>query len=179
MEEALGGYIFFYTYGPFFILPLISGFLIDTEIEWTDDIRVLFLGIFFCVLFFIWTVVLLSRSLPRHPSGMVWFYRVLGAAIVAPIFAFMCIGYFTFWNAVSGSGEKVLVSGPVVHMEVGTAGRLTGKPRYITIRHNGRDIKLTVSPQEYSALSLGQTYYREMKLGGLGYYYNWGSSWWK
>lgn len=110
---------------------------------------------------------------------MVWFYRVLGAAITAPIFAFMCIGNFAFWNAVSGSGEKMLVSGPIVHMEAGTANRYTGKPRYITIHHDGRNIQLTVPSEEYAALSVGQTYYREMKLGGRGYYYNWGSSWWK
>lgn len=105
---------------------------------------------------------------------------MLGAIVSAVLFSFMCgIGYFTFWNAVSGSGEKILVSGPIVRMEIGTGGRFMGKPYFINVHHKDRNIGLTVPSEEYAELSVGQTYYREMKLGGVGYYYNWGSSWWK
>ncbi|SFW40685.1 hypothetical protein SAMN05216414_1443 [Nitrosovibrio sp. Nv17] len=54
-----------------------------------------------------------------------------------------------------------------------------GKPHFVTFHYNERNIEVTVPSEEYATLSPGQTYSREMKLGGLGYYYNWGSKWWK
>lgn len=178
--EALNGYLFFYTDGLLiFTIPFFASYFIDTEIDWSEDKRVYCLYAIFFFLFFVKWMILFSRTLPKHPPMLIRIYRLLGSTAFAAVFSFMCIEYFPFWNAVSGSGEKILVSGPVIHMEVGTANRYTGKPRYITIHHDGRDIQLTVPPEEYAALKVGQTYYREMKLGGLGYYYNWGTSWWK
>lgn len=180
IEEALGGYILLFVFCPFFVIPIIALGFIDTEILVTDDKRVSYVTAFLFIFFFIMMMILLARSLPQKPSSLTWVYRVFGAIVCAVFFSYICgMGYFTFWNTVSGSGEKMLISGPVVHLGVGMGNRYTGKPRYITIPYNGRDIKLTVSAQEYAALSVGQMYYREMKLGGLGYYYNWGSSWWK
>jgi hypothetical protein len=179
MEEALGGYAFFYTIFPFLIIPLLSGYSIDTEAQWDEDNRINFITAFFFILFFIIVVTLLSRSIPRQPSSSIKFYRFIGSIISAGVLSLGTIWYFPFWNAVSSNGEKVLVRGLISHMDISQGGRYIGRPHYITIRYHERDIKLTVSPQEYENLNLGQTYSREMKLGGLGYYYNWGSSWWK
>jgi hypothetical protein len=49
----------------------------------------------------------------------------------------------------------------------------------ITIHYGNRDVMLTVTPQEFAQLHVGDEYSREMKLGGLGYYYTWGLAFWK
>lgn len=185
MEEVLGGYVLCFVIGPFFVVPIYALGFIDTEAVAansliTDDERVFYVTVFFFILFFIINIILFSRSLPQKPSLLIRIYRLLGAAIFAVFFSYICgIGYFIFWNAVSGNGKKTLVSGPIVHMEIQRSTLYTGKPYYITLRYENRDVKLTVPPEEYAQLSPGQTYYREMHLGGLGYYYNWGSKWWK
>jgi hypothetical protein len=177
--EALNGHLFFYEGLLIFVIPLFSGYFIDTESEWFEDKRVYFLWAVLFILLFIKWMFLFSRTLPKRPSVLIKIYRTLGSIFIAALLSFICTPYFSFWNAVSGSGEKILIGGPIIHMKVETASRYYGKPRRITILHNGRNITLTVPPEEYENLSLGQTYSREMRLGGLGYYYNWGSSWWK
>lgn len=179
-DEVLGGYVTVFVIAPFLVIPGFALGLIDTEILVNDDKRVSYVSMIFFILFFLIMMILLSRSLPRKPSLSVQFYRMLGSAISAAVLSYICgIGYFLFWNTISGSSEDVLVSGPIVRMEVGTGGRFMGKQHFVSIYYDERDVKLTVAPEEYKQLSLSQTYFREMKLGGLGYYYNWGSSWWK
>lgn len=120
--EALNGYLFFYTDGlVIFCIPFFAGYFIDTESEWFEDKKVSFLWAVFFLLFFIKWIVLFSRTLPKHPPLLIRIYRLLGSTAFAVMFSFLCTLYFPFWNAVSGSGEKVLVGGPIVHMKVETA----------------------------------------------------------
>jgi len=49
----------------------------------------------------------------------------------------------------------------------------------ITVNYEDREVRLTVTPQEFNQLKVGDVYSREMKLGGLGYYYTWGLAFWK
>jgi hypothetical protein len=180
MDEVLGGYILCFVIGPFFVIPGFALWFIDTENKVGDDERIYYVTVGFFILFFVLMMVLLSRSLPQKPSLSIQFYRVLGAAISAAFFSLICgMGYFIFWNAISGSGKSELVSGPIIQMRIDSGGRFYGKPYFVTFRYNGRDMEVTVPSQEYSTLNIGQTYYRDMRPGGLGYYYNWGSKWWK
>jgi hypothetical protein len=180
IEEALGGYILCFVIGPFFVIPGFALWFIDSENQLEYDKRILYITACFFILFFVLMMVLLSRSLPQKPSLSILFYRMLGSAISAALFSYICgIGYFIFWNAISGNGETEVVKGPITHMKVGAGGRFMGNPNFVSIHYDKRDIVLTVPSEEYKNLSLGQTYSREMKLGGLGYYYNWGSKWWK
>lgn len=165
--------------GSLFLIPILAVALIDTDVFMFSDEGVPYITTFFFVPFLILLIRFLSRSLPQN-SLLARIWQAFGCAVFAAFCAYLCgIGYFSFWNAVTGNGETVLVSGPVVHMEAGKRGGVFGNPLYITIHHDGQNIKLTVPPEEYAELGLRQTYYRGMKLGGQGYYYNWGSSWWK
>ena len=88
------------------------------------------------------------------------------------------MGYFNFVNALTGSSQPVLVSGPITEIKA-ESGRWAGKLHNITIHYGSRDVMLTVAPQEFASLKTGEVYSREMKLGGLGYYYTWGLAFWK
>ncbi|MBN9123768.1 MAG: hypothetical protein BGO99_00915 [Nitrosospira sp. 56-18] len=178
--EALNGYLFFYLDCSFFVIPGFALWFIDSENQLEYDKRIFYVTAGFFILFFVKWMILFSRTLPVRPSILIRIYRLIGSISFAALFSFVCgIGYFIFWNAITGSGEPVLVKGPIVHMKVGTGGRLMRNPYFVSVHYGGRDIELTLPPKEYGNLSLGQTYSREMKLGGLGYYYNWGSKWWK
>jgi hypothetical protein len=59
------------------------------------------------------------------------------------------------------------------------SGRWAGKLHNITVHYGDRDVMLTVTPQEFDQLKIGEMYSREMKLGWLGYYYTWGLAFWK
>lgn len=180
LEEALGGYVTFFVIGPFFVIPGCVFCFIDSENQIEKDERVFYTSILFLVIFFVLMITLLSRSLPQKPSFLIQIYRVTGSAVSAILFSYICgLSYFIFWNAISGEGEPALISGPVSQMEIGSGGRFMGKPHFVTFHYHGRDIEVTVPSEEYARLEIGQTYSREMKLGGLGYYYNWGSKWWK
>jgi hypothetical protein len=180
IEEALGGYILCFVIGPLFVIPGFALWFIDSENQLEYDKRIFYVTAGFFILFFLIMMILLSRSLPQKPSLSIQFYRVLGSVISAAFFSYVCgIGYFIFWNAISGDNGSVMISGPIIQMKVGAGGRFMGNPYFVSIHYDKRDIELTVSSEEYKNLSLGQTYSREMRLGGMGYYYNWGSKWWK
>lgn len=178
--EALNGYLFFYLDCPFYVIPGFALWLIDSENQLEYDKRIFYVATGFFILFFVKWMVLFFRTLPMHPPILIRIYRVMGSAVFATISSLVCgMGYFIFWNAISGNGETVVVKGPIIYMKVGAGGRFMGNPHFVSIHHDERDIELTVPSEEYKNLSLGQTYSREMKLGGMGYYYSWGSKWWK
>lgn len=162
-----------------FLAPSIFGmFAIDDEAGiWEGRATHFFLAIIF-ITFFILNLLLFFRLIPKRPSLPIKVVRVLVAVAVAAILSVVSGGYVSLWNALSGSNEKILVSGPVIHLKAGS-GRWVGKVHNATIRYDGRDIELIVASQEFSKVREGDTYERWMKLGGLGYYYTWGLPWWK
>lgn len=178
MDDTLGGYSFFVFVFPFLVPAWISLFVLDGEMGSMEDKRVEYFFAVFFVMFFFEELFVFSRSLPKRPSLGIKIIRVLGAATFAALFAFFGQFYFSLWNALTGSDENILVSGPVVHMEV-SSGRWAGKVHYATINYGGRDVTLILTTQEYARLREGETYERQMKLGGLGYYYTWGVPWWR
>ena len=177
MDDALGNITLWYVIFPY-MLPSFFGMLaIDTELAIGDVSFKFALAIFFTP-FFLWILVLFSRTLPKRPSVSIKLLRVLGAAAFAVFFSLGGFGYIAIWNALTGSKEEILVSGPVVHLKA-ESGRWAGKLHNITIHSGGRDVMITVTPQEFSEIKAGDIYGRKMKLGGLGYYYTWGLAYWK
>jgi hypothetical protein len=60
------------------------------------------------------------------PPLLIRIYQVVGSTAFTAMFSFLCTLYFPFWSAVSGSGEKVLDGGSIVHVKVETASRYYG-----------------------------------------------------
>ena len=88
------------------------------------------------------------------------------------------MGYVNFWNAFTGSSDDIWVSGPVVKLR-SYSGRYAGAQHKVTLHYGDRDIELSVPRKQYEMLREGDMYGRNMKRGGLGYYYTWGIAWWK
>ncbi|WP_177257331.1 hypothetical protein [Nitrosovibrio sp. Nv17] len=120
-DEVLRRYVLFFVVGPFFLSPIFALAFIDTDIFALSDERIFYIAVFFFfILLLLLMIPLFLRSLPQKPSLVIWIYRTFGLAVFAAFCAYLSgIGYFPFWNAVSSSGESVLVSGPVVHMMIG------------------------------------------------------------
>lgn len=178
IEDALGGCSLFLFEVPLLTPTVVSMLVIDGEFGWTNDRRVQFIYAFFFVVFFVKWMFVFSRTLPKRPSPFLRVVRLIGAAAIAGLFSFFAVWYFQVWNVLASSGEEVYVTGQVVHMEAGSA-RWLGKAHYVSVGYGGRSVMLTVSPEEYARLRVGDRYGRSMRIGGLGYYYKWGTSWWK
>jgi hypothetical protein len=160
-----------------FLVPSFLGLIaIDSEAAGGDIAIKWAFSIFFVPM----TVVflLLAFSLPREPLLQWRIFRVACALISAAIITYVSMGYFDFVNVLTGSKQPVLVSGTITKMKA-ESGRWAGKLHNITVRYGDRDIMLTVTPKEFDQLKIGEVYSREMKLGGLGYYYAWGLAFWK
>ncbi|MES2354407.1 MAG: hypothetical protein V4568_08375 [Pseudomonadota bacterium] len=128
-----------------------------------------------------WFIVLLwvgSHCLPKQASIPIQLGRAIIALIAAIVLSYVSLGYFILYNAATGSNEQTLVSGPIVKKRSYSA-RYAGNQSEITIQYQGRNVTLSVTKQEYAVLKDGDVYARKMKLGGLGYYYNWGIAAWK
>ena len=177
MDDLLGDRIFWYTVTPLLGPSLACLVLIDTEAAAGNTLWKYSVLLFFPPMF-LGGLVLAAHALPRKPSPTDKLLRVFGAFSVAAIYSLLCTGYLLLANVLTGSPQPVLVSGPVTEMKA-ESGRYTGKLHNITVHYDDRDIKLTVTPQEFVQLRVGEVYSREMKLGGLGYYYTWGLAFWK
>lgn len=177
INDTLEGYLGWLPLLPVLLPSSIGMFMIDSEAGWGEAGIKFGFAIFF-VPYLLWYLLLFSRSLPKDPPISIKLVRVLGAMGGAAVISFFGFGYYSLLNALTGPDEKVWVSGPVKEMNA-ESGRWVGKVHEITIRHDGRNVQLTVTPEVFSELRKGEFYGREMKLGGLGYYYTWGVAWWK
>lgn len=177
MDDLLGDRIFWQVAVPSLAPSFIGMIAIDSETAGGDVALKWAFGIFF-VPMFIGLLVLASHALPKKPSLVIKLLRVVGALIFSAAFSYASMGYLNIANALTGSNQPVLVSGPITEMKA-ESGRWAGKLHDITVRYGDRDVMLTVTPQEFARLKIGEVYSREMKLGGLGYYYTWGLAFWK
>ena len=176
-DDLLGDRVFWYGMLPFIAPSFACMVLIDSEIALGDLAIKITLGVVGIPLATVF-LLLNSRCLPRDDAFMFKAARVVFALVAAGTLSFVSLGYVSLWNALTGSGEQVLVRGPVVSMKAESA-RWLGREYLVTIQHGGRAVELSILPQEYATLKPGDTYNKMMKLGGLGYYYSWGLAYWK
>ena len=177
-DDLLGDRVFWYgIFFPFIVPSFACMVLIDSEIALGSEATKIALGVFGIPMTIVF-LLLNSRCLPRDPGAMFQVLRVVLVLLMAGVYSFSAIGYVSLWNALTGSGEAVLVRGPVVSMKAEGA-RWLGREYLVTIQHGGRAVELSILPQEYATLQPGDTYNKLMKLGGLGYYYSWGLAYWK
>jgi hypothetical protein len=69
-------------------------------------------------------------------------------------------------------------------LKPGTGTGRYNTPPSVIVHHNGRDVELVVTPEDYMAIEQSRfqgqkslTLYWELKSGGLGYYYQYKWSW--
>lgn len=174
-QDKIFWFLFIIPYG---LLSFGGMVLIDAEHGSISNVVFkLAVEVFFLPWFiFIWAIA--AHSLPKKPSIQIKVFRLVIAVVYALVAALAGAGYFNLTNALTGSNQPVLVSGPITEMKA-ESGRWAGKLHNITVRYGDRDVMLTVTPQEFAQLKTGEMYSREMKLGGLGYYYTWGLAFWK
>ena len=177
MDDLLGDRMFWYVGVPLLAPSFLSNVLIDTEAAGGDALWKYSMLVFFAPIF-IGLLVLANHALPKTPSTLIKALLVFAAFSFAAAGSYANMGYFLLANALTGSNQPALVSSPVTEMKA-ESGRWTGKLHNITIHYGDRDVMLTVTPQEFASLRTGEVYSREMKLGGLGYYYTWGLAFWK
>jgi hypothetical protein len=177
LDDVLGTKTCIYIVLPLLVPAFLGTVLIDSE-NALGKVVVQLAFEFFFVPIFITSLWLSAHCLPKVPSIAIWLGRAILALFCAAIFSYLANGYFVLWNALTGQHEEILVSGKVVKME-SHSGRYAGNQSNITIQYGGRDIELTVTSATYSVLKIGDVYEQKMKLGGLGYYYNWGLAVWK
>ncbi|WP_214172613.1 hypothetical protein [Geoanaerobacter pelophilus] len=96
--------------------------------------------------------------------------------IVAPVLGgvlltYGSIGYFNFANALTGSDEPVVVSGPIVK-KADSSGRM-GPSTYLYVHFEGREIHLSVPLKDWKSYKVGDIYSLTMYRGGFGYFYRW------
>ena len=111
-------------------------------------------------------------STPRRSSAiapLVW--MVVWPVVGGIFFAYITIGMFVWYNALSGSPEIVLVHGPVTKKHVSSGRYVRG--RYLKIKFENREVVLGVPKQDYERTSIGDQYAVKMRRGGLGYFYQW------
>ena len=80
-------------------------------------------------------------TMPPNPGIYRKAWAVVAPIIVVLIYASGAMGYFIFANALTGSNEQILVSGPVVKKTSGYT-RFTGHSHYLTIDYAGRQVCL-------------------------------------
>lgn len=100
-------------------------------------------------------------------SKFIWFSFPVAATIV---FSLLLPGNLLWINAFSASWKDTIVQGPI------TQTRTQGKGRtsyFVIVSYNGHPVELKIHRKEYQQLNVGEVYSREMKLGGLGYYWDW------
>lgn len=114
----------------------------------------------------------------HSPAQFSPFWRCVSAVLFAVAAAGGGFGHFELVNAFSGSSIPAVVKGPVVKMEK-YSGRWIGTRRIVTIQFQDDELELSQTEEEYKNTKVGDTFGREMKLGGLGYYYRWGLAFWK
>lgn len=125
----------------------------------------------------------LSRALhgeaARHAADAVKAGKSNVFTIIGAVFATGAgFGYINLFNALTGDAEPTDVRGPIVALE-SYSGRWLGVRRLATVRHGGRNVQLSLNASEFAGLKVGDRYGREMRLGGLGYYYRWRVAYWK
>lgn len=104
------------------------------------------------------------RVVRRVPKVNFW----IGSIGTPPLMLLMSGGFVSLVNAGFPTGEHVSFHGPIVELQI-TGGRT--KNHCVTLRddHSGKEITLMTSSSEYSKLSIGDTYHREMEEGALGF----------
>lgn len=176
-EELLADRVFWKVMMPFFLPSFLVVVLSDTERALGNaaaEIALSWLGIPMAVVF----LLLNARCLPKDIHFLWKTLRIVFALMFAYVFSFGSMGYIVLWNAVTGSDQAVMVSGPVVNLK-SEGARWAGREYLVTIRHGGREVELSALPSEFAGLKRGDTYGKTMKLGGMGYYYAWGLGFWK
>lgn len=97
----------------------------------------------------------------------IWFSFPVAAVIA---FSLLLPGHLLWINAFSASWKDTIVQGPI------TQTRTQGKGRtsyFVIVSYNGHPVELKIHRKEYQQLNVGEIYSREMKRGGLGYYWEW------
>lgn len=170
--------IFWLLFIPYVMGALLGDCLVDGEVG--DRANVVFYWAL-TAFFLPWLAVvrlIQAHTLPRFPSIRRRVALFVVAVIYASVAATAGFGYMDVANALTGSASHAMVSGPVVSMK-SYSGGWSGRQRLITIHFENRDLDLTLTQEDYSNVRIGDIYSREMKLGGLGYYYKWGRAYWK
>jgi|APEBP8051072210_1049370.scaffolds.fasta_scaffold09393_1 uncharacterized membrane protein YfcA len=142
----------------------------DSMLEWA-------IGLFFLP----WLLVIHIIQSHTPPSKPSWSRRavlLLTAVVLATFASGAGFGYVNIINALTGSSNPTNVHGLIVDMKTYSAS-WAGTRRVVAVRYGTRDVVLSLTANEYAQLRLGNTYSREMFLGGLGYYYRWGRAFWK
>lgn len=163
--------LFWWVFIPFIATTLLEGFVLYEEnaagdwairmsLIWITPIAISIMG------------VLSYHAMPPHPGIYRKIWAVVGPIVAGLICAYGAMGYFLFANALTGSQEKILVSGPVVQKTTGYT-RFTGHSHYLTIGYAGRQVGFSVSKAEDDAHKIGDTYGQYMNRGGFGYFYRW------
>jgi len=163
---------------PYVIGSLLGAVLIDAEMSGSSDMMIYWSLVIF---FLPWLVIILliqAHTPPLSPSIQRRVVLFIVASAYASAVAAAGFGYINIANALTGSSTVVVVSGPVIDMRQYSAG-WSGPRRVITIHFENRDVKLSLELEEYNQIRIGDIYSRQMKLGGLGYYYQWGWAFWK
>lgn len=176
-DDLLGDKVFWYGMLPFIAPSFLGLVLTDNEKALGDaaaEIALLLFGIPMAVV----CLLLNARCLPKDIHFLWKTLRIAFALLFAFTLSFSSMGYIVLWNAVTGSDQAVMVSGPVVNLK-SEGARWAGREYLVTIRHGGREVKLSALPSEFAGLKRGDTYGKTMKLGGMGYYYSWGLGFWK
>jgi len=177
VDDLLGDKVFWYGMLPFIAPSFASLVFIDSEIALGNLAIKIALGVF-GIPMSIGFLLLNSRCLPRDHTIMFKAARVVTALFMAGTLSFVSMGYVVLWNAMTGSDNAVVVSGPVVSMK-NEGARWAGREYLVKIQHGERAVEMSITPREYATLKPGDTYGRTMKQGGLGYYYSWGQAFWK
>lgn len=170
--------IFWIVFFPYLFLSILGVWLIDAEMSPKSDKM---MGLSVPIFFLPWFVIILSiqaHTPPVYPSIQRRVFRFISAIVITVFAAGGGFGYINIANALTGSSTAVAVSGPIIEMKRYSAG-WSGPRRIITIHFENRDIKLSLKLEEYNQIKIGDIYSRQMKLGGLGYYYRWGLAFWK
>ncbi len=123
-------------------------------------------------------VLVLSYAIPW--IGMAGWRRTVSRAkaifapgLIAVVVLFTCGGVVNYANALLGTGQPIVFSGPITKL-TSTSGR-SGRGCYLVITETatGRTREFRITRQEYANLKVGYAYARRMHQGGLGYAYSW------
>lgn len=146
----------------------LAGFLFEAESAINDAVWPVIFGLGFSFLICLGFLAYSSYSLIGKQYGrFIWSFFPITAAV---FFSLVFSGYLFWFNAFSGSWSDVTVSGPITQIRSQGKGRTS---YYVKVNYNGRPVELSINWKEYQELRPGYIYAREMKLGGLGYYWNW------
>jgi hypothetical protein len=165
---------------PYAIISLaLAWFALEDEISDFADNRLILSELALFIPWFFAIRVIQSRTKDGFFKSLaatkIW--RFVGAIWFAGIVAFVGMGYVSLANALTGSPVPIMVEGRVIAKK-SYSGRWAGPRKLVTIAFDGREISFNLTAIDYNRLTIGSSYGQEMKLGGLGYYYRWGRSYW-